>query len=54
LIAPPGLVRRYASQGGRGQNFLGAVVRVVIVQQITRNLPGSRRVAGRAVRAVAR
>jgi hypothetical protein len=50
----PGMVRRYATQGGRGPNFLGAVVRVVIVQQITRNLPGTGRLAGRAVRAVAR
>lgn len=45
----PSLVRRYASQGGRGPNFLGAVIRVVIVQQITRHLPGAKRI----VRAVA-
>jgi hypothetical protein len=46
----PGLVRRYATQGGRGPNFLGAVVRVVIVQQITRNLPGARRMVRAVVR----
>ncbi|MCY1141513.1 hypothetical protein OWR29_26245 [Actinoplanes sp. Pm04-4] len=45
-VRVPGLVRRYATEGGRGNNFLGAVVRVVIVQQISRTLPG----IGRAFR----
>jgi hypothetical protein len=43
-VRVPGLVRRYATEGGRGNNFLGAVVRVVIVQQISRALPGIGRV----------
>lgn len=47
----PGLVRRFVSQGGRTPNFLGMIVRVVIVQQLTRGLG---RGAGRAARAVAR
>ncbi|MEV7984339.1 conjugal transfer protein TrbL family protein [Micromonospora sp. NPDC005257] len=36
----PGLMRRYATSGagGRGGNVLGAVVRVVVVQQLTRGL----------------
>ena len=42
----PGLVRRYVTQGGRAPNFLGMVIRVVIVQQLTRRIPG----LGRAVR----
>jgi hypothetical protein len=42
----PGLVRRYVTQGGRSPNFLGAVIRVVVVQQLTRRVPG----LGRAVR----
>jgi hypothetical protein len=45
----PGMVRRYAAQGGRGTT-LGAIVRVVVVQQLTRAVPG----LGRGVRAVAR
>ncbi|WP_430788231.1 conjugal transfer protein TrbL family protein [Actinoplanes sp. G11-F43] len=45
-VRVPGLVRRYATEGGRGSNFLGAVVRVVVVQQISRALPG----IGRAFR----
>ncbi|MBB5110478.1 hypothetical protein FHU28_000317 [Micromonospora echinospora] len=43
----PGLLRRYAtSGGGRGGNPLGAIVRVVVVQQLTRGLriPGLRAV----------
>ncbi|MEV0392158.1 conjugal transfer protein TrbL family protein [Polymorphospora rubra] len=36
----PGLMARWAGQAGAGPNVLGAVVRVVVVQQITRNLPG--------------
>ncbi len=51
----PGLVRRYVTQSGRTPNFLGMIVRVVIVQQLTRGLsrgigPG----AGRAARVVTR
>ncbi len=48
----PGLMRRYAATGSRGGNVLGAVVRVVVVQQLTRGLriPGG----GRAVKAVTR
>jgi hypothetical protein len=47
----PSLVRRYATQGGRTPNFLGMIVRVVIVQQLTRGLG---RGAGRAARVVTR
>jgi hypothetical protein len=43
-VRVPGLVRRYATDGGRGNNVLGAVVRVVVVQQISRALPGIGRV----------
>ncbi|GAA3292650.1 hypothetical protein Dvina_51675 [Dactylosporangium vinaceum] len=46
----PGLMRRFLSAGGQRPNMLGTIVRVVIVQQITRNVPG----LGKAVRAVAR
>src|SRR6266498_3369088 len=42
----PSLVRRYVTQGGRTPNFLGMIVRVVIVQQLTRGLG---RGAGRTV-----
>jgi hypothetical protein len=42
----PGLVRRYVTQSGRSPNFLGMVIRVVVVQQLTRRVPG----LGRAVR----
>lgn len=49
----PGLVRRFVSQGGRSPNFLGMIVRVVVVQQLTRALPGAGRLA-RGARAVAR
>jgi hypothetical protein len=45
----PGLAHRYAAQGGRTPNVLGAIVRVVVVQQLTRALPG----AGRGARVVA-
>lgn len=48
----PSLVRRYILQGGgRGGNVLGTMVRVVIVQQLTRALS---RGAGRTSRVVAR
>jgi hypothetical protein len=37
----PGLIGRWAGQSGRGSsNVLGAVVRVVVVQQLARNIPG--------------
>ncbi|GLI00653.1 conjugal transfer protein TrbL family protein [Phytohabitans aurantiacus] len=45
----PGLIGRYMSQSGSNTSFLGAAVRVVVVQQLTRAVPG----LGRA-RAVAR
>ncbi|SCG59685.1 conjugal transfer protein TrbL family protein [Micromonospora halophytica] len=39
-VKVPGLMRRYATSGagGRGGNAFGAVVRVVVVQQLTRGL----------------
>lgn len=42
----PGLMRRYATTGARNANVLGAAVRVVVVQQLTRGLriPGARAV----------
>jgi hypothetical protein len=43
-VRVPGLVRRFATEGGRGNNVLGAVVRVVVVQQISRAIPGIGRV----------
>ncbi len=46
----PGLVSRYVTAGGKSPNFLGMIVRVVLVQQISRTVPG----LGRAVRAVTR
>lgn len=49
----PGLVRRYVAQGGRGQNVVATLVRVVVVQQLTRAVPGLGR-AGRGVRAATR
>jgi len=47
----PGFVRRYLLQGGGRPNVLGTMVRVVIVQQLTRGLG---RAGGRPVRAVTR
>ncbi|MBG0568213.1 conjugal transfer protein TrbL family protein [Actinoplanes aureus] len=44
-VKVPSLVRRYASDGSRGGNVLGAVVRVAVVQQVSRAVPG----IGRAV-----
>jgi len=44
----PGLMRRALRAGRQGPNFLGAVVRVVVVQQLSRAVPG----LGRAVKAV--
>jgi hypothetical protein len=46
----PALVGRYVSQSGSNTSFLGAAVRVVVVQQLTRAVPGlgqARAVAGR-------
>jgi hypothetical protein len=45
-VKVPGLMRKFATSGGRSGNMLGAVVRVVVVQQITRGLriPGLRAV----------
>ena len=48
-VKVPGLMRRFATSGGRSPNFLGMIVRVVVVQQLTRGL----RIPG-AARAVAR
>jgi hypothetical protein len=44
-VRVPGLMRRYITSGGRNGNIVGAVVRVVVVQQLTRGLriPGVRR-----------
>jgi hypothetical protein len=46
----PGLMSRYVTAGGKSPNFLGMIVRVVLVQQISRSVPG----LGRTVRAVTR
>ncbi|MEV0726964.1 hypothetical protein AB0I37_29845 [Micromonospora purpureochromogenes] len=48
----PTLMRRYVATGdsGRGANMLGAAVRVIVVQQVTRSVPG----LGKALRAVGR
>ncbi|WP_346535502.1 hypothetical protein [Micromonospora sp. DPT] len=48
----PTLMRRYVATGdsGRGANMLGGAVRVIVVQQVTRSVPG----LGRALRAVGR
>jgi hypothetical protein len=45
-VKVPGLMRRYVTSGGRNGNVVGAVVRVVVVQQLTRGLrlPGVRAV----------
>ncbi len=41
----PGLMRRLVAQGGgRSPNPVGMVVRVVVVQQLSRAIPGLRRV----------
>jgi hypothetical protein len=49
-VKVPGLLTRHLSAGGQRANFLGMVVRVVVVQQLSRAVPG----LGRAARAVAR
>jgi hypothetical protein len=41
----PGLMRRYVTTAGRGPNVLGTVVRVVVVGQLSRSIPGLSRVA---------
>ncbi|MFG1892227.1 type IV secretion system protein [Micromonospora sp. NPDC049051] len=48
----PTLMRRYMNTGGsgRGANMIGAAVRVIVVQQVTRSVPG----LGRALKAVGR
>jgi hypothetical protein len=48
----PGLVRRYAAQGGKSPNLLGMVVRVVLIQHVGKavKIPG----VSRGARAVAR
>ncbi|MEV0430599.1 hypothetical protein [Micromonospora sp. NPDC050495] len=48
----PSLMRRFVSTGasGRGVNMLGAAVRVIVVQQATRTVPG----LGRGLKAVGR
>ncbi|MEU4218929.1 hypothetical protein [Actinoplanes sp. NPDC026623] len=43
-VKVPGLVRRYATEGGRGTTVLGAMVKVIVVQQISRAIPGIGRV----------
>jgi hypothetical protein len=45
-VRVPGLMRRYVTSGGRNGTVVGAVVRVVVVQQLTRGLriPGVRAV----------
>ncbi|MBQ0905456.1 conjugal transfer protein TrbL family protein [Micromonospora sp. U21] len=42
----PALMRRFAftSGGGGGANMLGAAVRVIVVQQVTRSIPGLGRI----------
>jgi hypothetical protein len=49
-VRVPGLVRRYVTHAGRSPNVLGTVVRVVVVQQLTRRAPG----LGRAARVLTR
>ncbi|MEU4477838.1 hypothetical protein AB0F68_07200 [Micromonospora sp. NPDC023966] len=48
----PSLMRRYVATGnsGRGVNMLGTAVRVIVVQQATRSVPG----LGRGLKAVGR
>jgi hypothetical protein len=48
-VKVPGLMRGLATTGGRNTNFLGTVVRVVVVQQLTRGLRTPRRGGVRAV-----
>jgi len=43
----PGLIGRFVSQSGRNTSFFGAVVRVVVVQQLSRAVPGLARVVAR-------
>jgi hypothetical protein len=42
-VRVPSLIRRFVVVGGRGPGVLGAVVRVVVVQQLGRAVPGLRR-----------
>ncbi|MER7276647.1 conjugal transfer protein TrbL family protein [Dactylosporangium sp. NPDC000244] len=49
-VKVPSLLGRFATSGGQRPNAFGAVVRVVVVQQLSRAVPG----IGRAARAVIR
>jgi hypothetical protein len=49
-VKVPGLMARHLSGGGQRPNVLGMVARVVVVQQLSRAVPG----LGRTARAVAR
>lgn len=49
-VRVPGLVRRYVTRGGSTPNVLATVVRVVVVQRLSRTVPG----LGRGVAAVTR
>ena len=44
----PGIMSRWAASGGRQSNVLGMIARVVVVQQITRALPGIGRLVRRS------
>ncbi|MCO1593749.1 hypothetical protein M8C17_01050 [Micromonospora sp. RHAY321] len=47
----PAMMSRFVSTGnGRGANMIGAAARVIVVQQVTRSIPG----LGRGLRAVSR
>ena len=37
-------MRRFVAAGGRSPNFLGTVIRVVVVQRLSRAIPGLRAV----------
>ncbi|TDC35122.1 hypothetical protein E1211_16280 [Micromonospora sp. 15K316] len=51
-VRVPALMRRYVAAGGsgRGVNMIGAAARVLVVQQVTRSVPG----LGRGLKAVGR
>ncbi|PWR16159.1 hypothetical protein DKT69_07160 [Micromonospora sicca] len=40
----PALMRRFVTTSGGGTNMLGAAVRVIVVQQVTRSIPGLARI----------
>jgi hypothetical protein len=52
-VKVPGLVRRFAMQGGSRGSVIGTIARVVVVQQVARAVPGLG-TAGRGLRAVTR